>query len=131
VVLSRSTDSRPGRAGRTPGGSAVRGPAVRGSEVGDDELPLGLAMALNEQLALTMSLQHSLTDFTRQEANGERRRIVASDLNGARPVLGGSDRMSPVTTVNPNVGLGITEDAPDFQIELSVPLRLPYEFSHL
>ncbi len=95
------------------------------------EYSVGLAMALNERLALTMSLQHSLTDFTRQEANGERSRIVGSDLNVARLFLGGSYRMSPMTTVNLNVGLGITEDAPDFQIELSVPLRLPYEFPHL
>lgn len=95
------------------------------------EYSIGLAMALNERLALTMSLQHSLTDFTRQEFEGSRRKLVGSNLNAARLFLGGSYRMSELLTINLNAGVGITEDAPDFQIELSVPLRLPYRFPHL
>lgn len=108
------------------------GSSVGTIDYGDTvEYSLGLALALNERLALTMSLQHSLTDFTRQEFDGSRRKLVGSDLNAARLFIGGSYRMSEMLTVNLNAGIGITEDAPDFQIELSVPLRLPYRFPHL
>jgi hypothetical protein len=36
-----------------------------------------------------------------------------------------------MTTVNLNVSAGLTEDAPDYTVELSVPLRLPWELPHL
>jgi hypothetical protein len=90
------------------------------------EYSLGMAFALNERLAMTMSLQHSLTSET--QSNGSS--IIGSDLNSARLFLGGSYRMSQLATVNLNLGLGITEDAPDYTLEVSVPLRMPYRFPH-
>ncbi len=95
------------------------------------EYSIGLAMALNERLALTMSLQQSLTDFTRQEFGGSQSKLVGTNLNAARLFVGGSYRMSEMLTINLNAGVGITEDAPDFQIGLSVPIRVPYRFPHL
>ena len=91
------------------------------------EYTAGLAFSLNERLAFTTSLSHSIVG--RSKLNGDK--IAGTDLNVVRLFLGGSYRMSPVITTNLNIGIGLTEDAPDFSIELSWPLRLPYELPHL
>jgi hypothetical protein len=90
------------------------------------ELSGGLAFSLNERLALSFGVEDSITNETSQ--NGTE--IGGTDLNAARLFLGGSYRASKLTTCNLSVGVGITDDAPDFSIELSTPLRLPYELWH-
>lgn len=86
----------------------------------------GVAFSLNERFAYSVSVQQSIIGRTEVEGI----KIQGSDLNVARVFLGGSYRMSPIITANLAVGIGLTEDAPDYSIELSFPLRLPYELPH-
>jgi hypothetical protein len=86
----------------------------------------GLAFSLNERLALSLGLEQSITSETKQDGS----EIRGTDLNAARFFLGGSYRASRLTTLNLSLGVGITDDAPDFSLELSTPLRLPYTFWH-
>ncbi len=90
------------------------------------EYTAGLAFSLNERLAFTTSLQHSI--IGRSKVNGQS--IAGSDLNSARLFLGGSYRMTQAITANLTLGIGLTDDAPDYSLELSFPLRLPWELPH-
>jgi hypothetical protein len=96
-------------------------------DLGDGfEYTAGLAFSLNERLAFTTSLQHSI--IGRSKVNGQS--IAGSDLNAARLFLGASYRMTQAITANLNLGIGLTDDAPDYSLELSFPLRLPWELPH-
>ena len=96
-------------------------------DLGDGfEYTAGLAFSLNERLAFTTSLQHTI--LGRARINGDK--IAGSDINAARLFLGGSYRMTETMTANLALGIGLTDDAPDFSIELSLPLRLPWELPH-
>jgi len=97
-------------------------------DLGDGiEYTAGLAFSLNERLAFTTSLQHTI--LGRAKIDGDK--INGSDLNAARLFLGGSYRMTETATANLSLGIGLTDDAPDFSIELTMPLRLPWELPHL
>jgi hypothetical protein len=86
------------------------------------EYSLGLAFSLNERIAMTTSLLHRIT--SRSKLDGDK--ILRSDANAASVFLGGSYRINQWTSFNVSLGIGVTEDAPDFLIEVRMPWRLPY-----
>lgn len=78
---------------------------------------LGLGFALNERLSISMAYDHIYVLETTQ--NG-------SDNNSAfhvgRMLFGGSYRFADRAAVNLNFAVGVTEQAPDIQTELRVPI---------
>jgi hypothetical protein len=90
------------------------------------EYTFGLAFALNERLAFTASFDDTITGRTSQ--NGKK--LNGTDLTIARLFIGTSYRLSPLTTFNLEVGIGLSNDAPGFTVQASVPLRMPYTFPH-
>lgn len=78
---------------------------------------LGLGFALNEKLSISMAYDHTYVLETTQ--NG-------ADNNSAfhigRMLFGGSYRFADNAAVNLNFAVGVTEQAPDIQTELRVPI---------
>lgn len=78
---------------------------------------LGLGFALNERLSMSMAYDHTYVLETTQ--NGV-------DTNSAfhigRMLFGGSYRFSDRAAINLNFAVGVTEQAPDIQTELRVPV---------
>ena len=83
------------------------------------EYSVGMAFALNERLAMNLSMSEDISSATK--LNGKK--INGSEFNVARLFLGASYRMTDMITTNLAFGIGLNEDAPDFSIELSFPLR--------
>jgi hypothetical protein len=78
---------------------------------------VGIAYALSEKFSLSTQYQHTITTKTKQ--SGEK--VPGSFLNAGTLFLGGSYAVSKKTYINLSVGIGLTLDAPDVQVILSVP----------
>ncbi len=99
-------------------GSEKIGNVDPGDSVG---FSLGLALAINEELSFTVGYQHDFIQETTTESNGKDFSSTALDVGSL--LLGTTLRLSDRAGLNLNAALGITEDAPDVQITLSVPYR--------
>jgi hypothetical protein len=86
------------------------------------EWSAGMAFALNERLALSLSFQHQIGGRTTQ--NGDE--VLRSDLNAGTFFIGGSYTANHVTAFTFNLGVGVTDDAPDLTLEIRMPLRMPF-----
>ncbi len=82
------------------------------------EYVLGMATALSERISLSLSFQNVITGDTTQDGSS----IPGSETNAASAFLGTSYRISKDVSVFASVGLGLTEDSPDFQVEIRVPI---------
>lgn len=91
------------------------------------EYSLGLAFSLNERLALSFSYQQRF--INRSTVDGIK--VERTDLNVATLFVGTSYRINRLTSLSFNVGVGITDDAPDLSIEVRLPFRLPYRLPSL
>ena len=80
----------------------------------------GTSMAINLDTSISYSFQLSYSDET--EFNGSD--ISGSDYTTATLSFGLSRILSSETSVDFNIGIGLTEDAPDFQFTVSMPIRL-------
>lgn len=80
----------------------------------------GTSMAINLDTSISYSFQLSYSDET--EFNGND--ISGSDYTTATLSFGLSRILSNETSLDFNVGIGLTEDAPDFQFTASMPIRL-------
>jgi len=80
---------------------------------------LGIGFALNEKLSLSMAYDHSYVLETKQSGT-----TTNSPLHIGRALFGGSYRISDKSSVNLNVGVGVTEQAPDVSTTLRVPITL-------
>jgi len=78
---------------------------------------LGVGFALNEKVSLSMAYDHTYLLETKQGGN-----TLSNPLHIGRALLGGSYRLSPDTSLNLNIGIGVTELAPDIQTQLRVPI---------
>lgn len=78
---------------------------------------LGIGFALNEKLSLSLAYDHTFVLETTQNGN-----VTNSTLHIGRALLGGAYRMSDKTSVNLNLGVGVTEQAPDVSTTLRVPI---------
>lgn len=70
------------------------------------------------------SLQFSFTVAHQDEAERAGREIEGSDRLIGSFAVGGSTLLAPGTLLNLSVGIGLTDDADDFSLSLSVPVRL-------
>jgi len=91
------------------------------------EYNLGLALALNERMALSFSLQ----DRIFEKSSIDDVDILRTDANAGTFYLGLSYALSQTLSTNFSLGIGITEDAPDFSVEIRLPYRVPYRFPNL
>lgn len=84
------------------------------------EYALGVAYALNEKLSLSTMYQQRFTSTTRQ--NGKK--IDGTLMNAATLSFGTSYAVSKKSSINFTLGVGLTVDAPDIQLTLSMPFQL-------
>lgn len=82
------------------------------------EYILGTAAALSERVSLSFSFQNIFTPSGKQ--NGVK--IPNSNLNAASLFVGASYKVGKNVSLYCNVGVGLTEDSPDFQVQLNVPI---------
>ena len=86
---------------------------------------LGLAFAMNEKTSLSLSFSHKLTGKTRTRTKGGAwTKVVGSDANSAMFNLGVTQSLGRHWSFSSTVGMGLTDDAPDF----TFGLRMPYRF---
>jgi len=82
----------------------------------------GFAYALSYDVSTTMSFQETVSFPSRLEfADGTHSRTGLQTSGMFNMGLG--VRMSPLTTVNLSVGIGLTADSPDFTFGVNLPLN--------
>ena len=82
------------------------------------EYSLGLALALTEKASINFSLQNIFTLQTKQ--NGVK--IRESEANSSSFLVGTSFRLNKRYSLSINVGIGLTDDSPDYQIHFGLPV---------
>jgi opacity protein-like surface antigen len=83
---------------------------------------LGFTLALNERMAMNLSLSDRIISKTKIAGQS----ILRTDANAATLFAGLTYSLTRELAMNFSVGVGITKDAPDFQLEMRLPFRLPY-----
>ena len=107
---------RKGLSLRTDEGDQPVGDIQPGGVIGFN---FGLGLALNERSSMSIGYDHSSIARTKQ--NGEKVPESVRTQLGAL-LLGYSHKVSPKTTVNVSVGVGVTRDSPDVSLTLRVPI---------
>jgi len=88
-------------------------------EPGDSiEYGFGLAYALNERLSSSIYYQQRIYDKTKQNGDG----VDGSDLNVSTLYFGANYALSPRRSLNVSLGTGLSEDAPDVTLQVSMPI---------
>jgi hypothetical protein len=86
---------------------------------------LGMAIAMNEDTSLSLSFSHKLTSKTKTRTTGTSWvKVLGSDANSAMFNVGVTQGLGSNLSIAGTVGIGLTDDAPDF----TFGLRLPYRF---
>jgi hypothetical protein len=84
----------------------------------------GMNVALSERVAMNLSFVDQVTaNSTQGDGDVE---IPGSDANDGRIILGTSIALSPMTSLLVSAGAGLTEQSPDFQVSVSVPMRFSF-----
>jgi hypothetical protein len=84
----------------------------------------GFAYSLSYDISLSASVQIAYNDETVLTFADDGGRAVAQDQMTGFINFSLGTRVSETTIVNTNVGFGLTEDAPDFSIGISLPINL-------
>jgi hypothetical protein len=85
----------------------------------------GAAFAVNDTTALSFGVNLQFTSSSRTRAEGaEWRNVVGSKAVGATFNMGINHVLSKNTSVNASIGMGLTNDVPNF----TLGLRVPYTF---
>jgi hypothetical protein len=100
----------------TPGDDKDIGDVNPGESLGAN---LGMALALNFDTALSFNYQYRYTMET--ELEGEK--IRGSDLTTSIFTIGLSKAKSDFFAFDIDLGIGLTQDSPDFQFGVSFPLQ--------
>ncbi|MDH3376577.1 MAG: TonB-dependent receptor [Gammaproteobacteria bacterium] len=79
----------------------------------------GSFIALSPETSLRLQLSAAFQDETELSGN----KIDGSDRTIGAFVVGGSALLAPRTLLNLSVGIGLTDDADDFSISMSLPIR--------
>ncbi len=82
----------------------------------------GMGFGINDRSSF--SLGFSFKHVYKTEQNGST--LNGTDADVGRLLLGYSFRLKKDTNVNVSIGIGATEDAPDFEMGLRVPITLGY-----
>ena len=83
----------------------------------------GFAYSLSYDISLSMSVQVSYNDETVLTFSDNSEAVAEDQMTGFINLSLGT-RVSETTIVNTNVGFGLTEDAPDFTVGVSLPINL-------
>lgn len=98
----------------------------------DDEIKPGAATSVNFGSYIALSPETSLNfifSATHQnETEQSGRKIDGSDRDFGTLVVGGSTLLAPGTLFHFSVGVGLTDDAEDFTVSMSLPVRLDGRF---
>jgi len=85
----------------------------------------GVAFAFNERTSLSISFSDRLNARARTRYDGgEWMKLIGSDANAATMSLGVTHAMTPSATFVGVLGIGLTPDAPDFNLTVKVPYAL-------
>lgn len=88
----------------------------------------GAAIGLNVGSLIALSPETSMrfivSTLFQSETKISGTKVVGSDRTIASFIIGGSIVMKPGTLLNLSVGIGLTKDADDFSISLSLPFRI-------
>ena len=95
-------------------GAIITGHVIPGNSIG---YTLGMAFSLNYQLTLNFQVEHTFTFKTKID------QILLNDssLNDARLTIGATWAYSKNNNLNLSISAGLTEDAPDLLIKVSIP----------
>jgi hypothetical protein len=80
----------------------------------------GSYIALNPETSLRFALSAAYQEETRLSGNT----VDGSDRTFGSLIIGGSTLLGPGTLLNLSVGIGLTDDADDLSVSLSLPVRL-------
>ncbi|MGM0782531.1 MAG: transporter [Pseudomonadota bacterium] len=85
----------------------------------------GTAFALNERFSLSMSLsyQHAFETEITQDG-GPSENIIGSSANSASVNFGATYGLTDSTSIVTSVGVGLTDDAPDFTLDFRIPFQI-------
>ncbi|MGQ4877922.1 transporter [Billgrantia sp. LNSP4103-1] len=95
-------------------------------DIGDSiRFGFGTAFALNPRFSLSLSYshQHAFESTVSEEGQGKRS-LVGSSATSGSVNLGATYAMSERTSLVSNVGIGLTDDAPDITITFSLPFQM-------
>ncbi|MGO3127267.1 MAG: hypothetical protein ACTIJY_04260 [Luteimonas sp.] len=85
----------------------------------------GVAFAFNERTSLSISFSDRLNARARTRyEGGDWMKLIGSDANAATMSLGVTHAMTPNATFVGVLGIGLTPDAPDFNLTVKVPYSL-------
>lgn len=85
----------------------------------------GVAFAFNERTSLSISFSDRLNARARTRyEGGDWIKLIGSDANAATLSLGVTHAMTPSATFVGVLGIGLTPDAPDFNLTVKVPYAL-------
>jgi hypothetical protein len=86
---------------------------------------LGTAFALNRDLSLSFSLDQKFATETQQKPEGQvTSEITGSDATSSMLNVGATLNLGPDRSLTTNIGVGLTEDAPDMSLRLAMPFSL-------
>lgn len=90
------------------------------------DINMGMGLALNERASFSLGYQHSVVGETDQRDPVSVARVLArtGKLQLGTMRFGLAYRLTPKLNLNLSLGIGVTDDSPDFELTL----RLPYSF---
>lgn len=83
----------------------------------------GFAYSLSYDISLSISTQLSYSDQTVLTFRNGEQAVAQDQMSGFLSMSLGT-RISETTIVNTSLGIGLTEDAPDFSVGLSLPINI-------
>ena len=91
--------------------------------IGDSfQIGAGIAFALNEKMSMSFSVSDLVQRKSQlKEDGGDWQSVVSSDANAGYFNIGMTIAATDRLTIVPNLSIGMTDDAPDFQFSLKFP----------
>jgi hypothetical protein len=91
--------------------------------IGDSfQIGAGIAFALNEKMSMSFSVSDLVQRKSKlKEDGGDWQSVVSSDANAGYFNIGMTIAATDSLTIVPNLSIGMTDDAPDFQFSLKFP----------
>lgn len=84
---------------------------------------MGFAYSLSYDISLSASAQISYSDETTLTFSNNEQAVAQDQMTGFLSFSLGT-RVSDTTIINTSLGIGLTEDAPDFSLGLSLPINI-------
>lgn len=89
------------------------------------DINLGMGLALNEDASFSIGYQHSIVGETQQSQGADVTNVLAETgrLQIGTMRFGLAYRIAPKLNMNLSLGIGVTDDSPDFEATLRIPYR--------